>query len=211
MKPVIYQLAVRYFGNTGGANRIDGDIRQNGCGKFVDINERALAALVQLGVTHVWLLGVPRQATLTDYSEIGLPADPPEVVKGRAGSFYAVRDYADVCPDYASDPRRRMQEFEALVRRIHAAGLLVWIDLVPNHVSRNYSSDGSSFDFGRLDDQSKFFDAANNFYYLVEPPGRALSLSKPAHWNPPGVQFSGRFAREDGSHGHTAKATGGDD
>jgi glycosidase len=211
MKPVIYQLALRYFGNTGGANRIDGDIHQNGCGKFADVNERALAALVELGVTHVWLLGVPRQATLTDYSDIGLPADPPEIVKGRAGSFYAVRDYADVCPDYALDPRRRMEEFEALVQRIHALGLRVLIDLVPNHVSRNYSSEVANFDLGRADDQSKFFAAANNFYYLVDPPGRALSLPTPAHWHPRGVQFSGRFAREDGSPGHTPKATGGDD
>lgn len=211
MKPVIYQLVVRYFGNTGGSNVIDGDIGQNGCGKFEDINDAALSELKKLGVTHVWLMGVLRQATLTDYSSIGLPADPPEIVKGRAGSFYAVRDYGDVCPDYAVNPARRMEEFGALVKRIHAAGLLVLIDLVPNHVSRNYSSDASALDFGRSDDQSKFFDAANNFYYLVDPSGRALSLSKPEHWNPPGVNFSGHFAREDGSPGHTPRATGGDD
>jgi glycosidase len=211
MKQVIYQLVVRYFGNTSGSNRIDGDVHENGCGKFADIDEVALAELVRLGVTHVWLTGVQRQATLTDYSSIGLPADPPEVVKGRAGSFYSIRDYADVCPDYAVDPARRMEEFTALVKRIHAIGLRVLIDLVPNHVSRNYSSDGSSFAFGRFDDQSKFFDAQNNFYYLVDPPGRALSLPKPSHWHPAGVSFSGRFAREDGSAGQVPRATGGDD
>jgi glycosidase len=211
MKPIIYQLVVRYFGNTGGANVIDGDIRQNGCGKFADIDDRALAELAQLGVTHVWLMGVLRQATLTDYSSIGLCADPPEVVKGRAGSFYSVRDYGDVCPDYAIDPARRLAEFEALVKRVHAAGLKVLIDLVPNHVSRSYSSDASSFDFGRGDDQTQFFDPNNNFYYLVDPPGRALELPRPGHWHPPGVEFSGRFAREDGRPGRAAKATGGDD
>jgi glycosidase len=211
MKPVIYQLVVRYFGNTGGANVVDGDIQQNGCGKFADIDETALSELARMGVTHVWLMGVLRQATLTDHSSIGLPADPPEVVKGRAGSFYAVRDYGDVCPDYAVDPARRMAEFEALVKRIHAAGLSVLIDLVPNHVSRSHSSDASSFDFGRSDDQTKFFDARNNFYYLVDPPGRALELPRPTHWSPPGIAFSGRFAREDGSAGHVPKATGGDD
>jgi glycosidase len=215
VKPVIYQLVVRYFGNiggnTGGASVVDGDIQENGCGKFEDINEAALSELARMGVTHVYLTGVLRQATLTDYSSIGLPADPPEVVKGRAGSFYAVRDYADVCPDYAVDPSRRMAEFEALLKRIHAAGLFALIDLVANHVSRSYSSDASSFDFGRSDDQTKFFDAANNFYYLVDPPGRALELPRPAHWNPPGVVFGGSFAREDGSAGHAPKATGGDD
>jgi glycosidase len=211
MKPVIYQLVVRYFGNTGGANIVDGDIRQNGCGKFADISDKALAELSRLGVTHVWLTGVLRQATLTDYSSIGLPADPPDIVKGRAGSFYAVRDAGDVCPDYAREPEQRMSELEALIQRIHAAGLRVLIDLVPNHVSRNHSSDASAFDFGRGDDQTQFFAPTNNFYYLVDPPGRALTLPKPSHWNPPGVVFSGHFARENGSPGHTPKATGGDD
>jgi glycosidase len=211
MKPVIYQLVLRYFGNVGGGNLIDGTLEQNGCGKFADVDATALTELARLGVTHVYLTGVLRQATLTDYPGLGLRADPPEVVKGRAGSFYAVRDYGDVCPDYAVDPTRRMDELEALVQRIRAAGLRVLMDLVPNHVSRSYASDASDFDFGREDDQSKFFDTANDFYYLADPPGRALELPPPAHWHPPGVVFSGRFAREDGSPGHTPKVTGGDD
>jgi glycosidase len=211
MKPVIYQLVVRYFGNTSGANIVDGDIEQNGCGTFADVSDRALAELRRLGVTHVWLTGVLRQATLTDYSSIGLPADPPDIIKGRAGSFYAVRDCVDVCPDYAREPERRMSELEALIERIHAAGLRALIDLVPNHVSRNHSSEASDFDFGRGDDQSQFFTPSNNFYYLVDPPGRALTLPKPSHWNPPGIMFSGHFAREDGAPGRAPKVTGGDD
>jgi glycosidase len=211
LKAVIYQLVVRYFGNTAGSNVPDGSIEQNGCGKFEDITSRALEELRALGITHVWLTGVPRQATLTDRSGSGLPADPADIVKGRAGSFYAVRDYGDVCADYATDPARRMAELSALVSRIHAAGLKVLIDWVPNHVSRSYSSATPGLDFGAGDDQTRFFDARNNFYYLVEPRGRALSLTKPAGWNPPGVSFSGRFAPEDGSAGHTPKATGGDD
>jgi glycosidase len=104
-----------------------------------------------------------------------------------------------------------MAEFEALVQRVHAAGLEVLIDLVPNHVSRSHSSDASSFDFGRSDNQKKFFDRDNNFYYLVDPPGRALELPRPSHWHPGGVEFTGRFAREDGGPGRVPKATGGDD
>src|SRR5260221_24574 len=116
-KPVIYQLVVRYFGNTILNNKRDGTIAENGCGKFNDINAEALKSLRDLGVTHLWLTGCLRQATLIDYSAIGLPADDPDVVKGIAGSFYAVRDYYDVCPDYAADPSVRTQEFEGLVQR----------------------------------------------------------------------------------------------
>ena len=84
MKPVIYQLVIRYFGNTTGSNVPDGDIVTNGCGTFGDIDNRAIGELKALGVTHVWLMGVPRQATLTDRSRDGLPAAPADILKGRA-------------------------------------------------------------------------------------------------------------------------------
>ena len=80
MKPVIYQIVVRYFGNTNTTNRKDGTIEVNGCGKFADITETALQALKNLGVTHIWLTGCLRQATLTGYPDLGLPADDPDVV-----------------------------------------------------------------------------------------------------------------------------------
>jgi len=209
MRPVIYQLVVRYFGNTNLSNQTNGDIRTNGSGKFADINDAALRELRLLGATHLWLTGVLRQATLTDYAVIGLPADDPDVVKGVAGSFYAVRDYYDVCPDYAVDPSSRMQEFEALVRRIHANGLQVIIDLVSNHVSRGYNSIiRPDVNLGRGDDVTQFFSIQNNFFYLVDPPNQALHLSKPSSWNPAGVVFDGRFAPEDGSPGHPPKVTG---
>jgi glycosidase len=209
MKPVIYQLVVRYFGNTNFTNQTNGSIQTNGCGKFNDINTAALSSLKDLGVTHIWLTGVLRQATLTDYVPLGLPADDPDIVKGLAGSFYAVRDYYDVCPDYASLPANRMQEFEDLLGRIHNAGLQVVIDLVANHVSRGYKSTAASPpSLGQNDDSGKFFDNQNNFFYLVDPPNQALQLRKPAAWTPPGVLFDGRFSLEDGSPGHLPKATG---
>lgn len=209
MKPIIYQLVVRYFGNTNLTNETNGSIDTNGCGKFNDINDAALAGLKELGVTHIWLTGVFRQATLTDYSNIGMRADEPDIVKGLAGSFYAVRDYYDVSPDYASTPSNRMREFEDLVERIHAAQIKVLIDLVANHVSRAYSSDhkpGRSL--GSNDDTSQFFSPNNEFFYLVDPPGQRLELSKPYTWNPAGVVFDGRFGPEDGSPGRPPKATG---
>lgn len=209
LKPVLYQLVVRTFGNTNTTNRTDGPIEVNGCGRFADVNEAALAAIRGLGATHVWLTGCLRQATLTDYPELGLPADPADVVKGRAGSFYAIRDYFDVCPDYAVDPSARLDEFDTLVDRAHAAGLRVLIDFVPNHVARGHRSVvRPDLQFGEGDDQSRFFDLSNHFFYLADPPGQSLRLRKPDHWNPDGVAFTGTYAPEDGGPGRTPRATG---
>lgn len=209
VKPVIYQLVVRYFGNTNLTNEINGRIDTNGCGKFSDINATALQELRRFGVTHIWLTGCLRQATLTDYSHVGLPADHPDIVKGIAGSFYAIRDLYDVCPDYASDPAERMLEFHALVDRAHNAGLQVLIDFVPNHVSRGYSSvTGCHDNLGQHDQRSVFFNPQNHFFYLVDPPNQVLRLSKPESWNPAATVFDGRFAPEDGSPGHPPRATG---
>ena len=209
LKPVIYQLVVRYFGNTNPTNARDGALQTNGCGKFDDISDLALAAVRALGVTHIWLTGCLRQATLTTHGQLGLPADDPDVVKGIAGSLYAIRDYFDVSPDYARVPQNRMTEFEALLARIHAAGMKALIDFVPNHVARGYASlSHPQLDFGRGDDQSHFFDPANHFFYLQQDRDDPLELSHPPHWQPPGVAFDGRFAPEDGSPGHAAKATG---
>jgi glycosidase len=209
MKPVIYQIVVRYFGNTNTTNQQDGTIETNGCGKFADITETALQALKDLGVTHVWLTGCLRQATLTGYPEVGLPSDDPDVVKGRAGSLFAVRDYFDVCPDYARHPANRLEEFVSLVHRVHRAGLKALFDFVPNHVARGYHSVVKpELDFGTGDDTGEFFTPNNHFFYLVNPPGQKLTLSKPASWNPSGIKFDGEFAPEDGSVGRPPKVTG---
>lgn len=209
-RPVIYQLIVRTFGNTNLTRAQNGTLAQNGVGKFNDISDAALTSLKALGITHVWLTGVLRQATLT--SNEGLPADDPDILKGRAGSFYAVRDYYDVSPDYAEDVDERLNEFRDLVERMHAQGLRVLIDLVPNHVSRAYGSTiHPERDFGVGDDTSVFFSPSNNFFYLVDPPGQELALSKPGHWSPAGVTFDGAFAPEDGgASARTPKATGND-
>ena len=208
-KPVIYQLVVRYFGNTNTTNQRDGTLDTNGCGKFADVNPAALHGLRELGVTHVWLTGCLRQATLTAYPALGLEADDPDVVKGRAGSFYAVRDYFDVCPDYAQDPAQRMAEFEQLIQRVRQAGLVPLLDFVPNHVARGYHSVVyPDRDFGSGDDRTKFFARDNHFFYLVTPPGQKLTLARPMHWNPSGVVFDSEFAAEDGSPGRPPRASG---
>jgi glycosidase len=211
MRPVVYQLAVRLFGNIKGTNEWDGDMATNGVGKFAHIDRTAIAEIKDLGATHIWLTGVLQQATHTDYSHIGEPADDPDILKGKAGSFYAIKDYFDVSPDYALDPERRMAEFEALVDRIHAADMKVIIDLVPNHVARSYASTVKpELDFGADDDTSQFFDPQNNYFYLVDPPGQALSIPEPEHWpRPPGAD--GTYERENNTGdppGDVPKVTG---
>lgn len=169
----IYQLFVRLFGNTNETRKQNGTLSENGVGKFADINDAALVSLKDMGFTHLWLTGVLQQATATDYSSIGQPADDPDLLKGLAGSPYAIKDYFDVCPDYAIDPAKRLDEFKQLLDRIHQHKLKAIIDLVPNHVARSYNSDvkpdqnfGTKGNGGKGDDTSMFFNPKNNFFYL---------------------------------------------
>jgi glycosidase len=168
-KPVIYQLLPRLFANTNAKCIPNGDIEQNGCGKMNDITPRVLNAIKELGVTHVWYTGVIEHAHATDYSAYGITPDNPMVVKGKAGSPYAISDYYDIDPDIAVDVPKRMDEFEQLVERTHAARMKVLIDFVPNHVARRYHSDVAPAgveDFGQGDNETYFFSPTNNFYYI---------------------------------------------
>lgn len=177
-KAVVYQVFTRLFGNTKTTNTPWGTLEENGVGKFNDITDTALEELKKLGVSHVWYTGVPHHAVIRDYSAIGISDDDPDVVKGRAGSPYAVKDYYQVNPDLAVDPAKRMEEFEALIARTHAHGLKVIIDIVPNHVARKYEGknnpEGVS-DFGANDDTSKEYTRDNNFYYV---PGKPFQVQK---------------------------------
>ena len=179
----IYQFLPRTFGNTNETRKPNGTMEENGSGKFSDINQTSLAAIREMGFTHVWPTGVLQQATATDYSAIGEPADDPDLLKGLAGSPYAIKDYFDVCPDYADDPARRLDEFRAMIDRIHDAGLKVIIDFVPNHVARSYHSTiKPNLSFGSQDDKSKFFSPDNNFFWLTpeaKPSGNGPPLRLP--------------------------------
>lgn len=169
MKPIIYQLLPRLFTNASSANIPGGDIDQNGSGKFNDIDDKIISSLKDLGITHIWLTGIIEHATATDYSAHGIAPDNPHIVKGKAGSPYAIKDYYDVDPDLAVDIDRRMEEFDALCDRIHAAGLKVVIDFVPNHVARQYHSDrlpAGAENLGSRDNSDLFFGRDNNFYYI---------------------------------------------
>ncbi|MBR4366843.1 MAG: alpha-amylase [Bacteroidaceae bacterium] len=195
-KIVIYQVLTRLFGANKKSPVPSGSREQNGCGLMTDFTTKALEQIKSLGATHIWYTGIIEHAQQTDYSSYGILRDHAAVVKGKAGSPYAIKDYYDVDPDLAKNPSDRMKEFENLVRRTHNAGLKVIIDFVPNHVARQYKSDvcpeGVS-DLGAEDDKSKAFDPRNNFYYL---PGQTFV---------PPVDDSGQPYDE-----NPAKATGND-
>lgn len=206
-KVVIYQMMTRLFGNTQTTNKQYGTLSENGVGKFNDVSDAALLSLKELGATHIWYTGVLEHAVLTDYTAFGIPLDDADVVKGRAGSPYAIKDYYDVNPDLAVDVKKRIAEFEALIARTHNQGMRVIIDLVPNHVARAYHSDAKPAgvkDFGADDDTSVSFKPSNNFYYL---PGQ--SFQPPRDYNPLGP--GNTFPTKDGRFTETpAKVTGND-
>ncbi|RYU94811.1 alpha-amylase family glycosyl hydrolase [Emticicia agri] len=200
-KLVVYQIYTRLFSNTKTTNKFNGTIKENGCGKFNDINDKALQALKKFGVSHVWYTGVIEHATMTDYSKYGIQKDNPLVVKGMAGSPYAVKDYYDVDPDLAVNVKNRMKEFESLVKRSHKNDLKVVIDFVPNHVARQYHSDVKPphvKDLGEDDDKLKSFAPNNNFYYI-----EGQQFVVPENVNPP-VKVAEPFIE------NPAKATGND-
>src|SRR5690349_19290312 len=121
-KPVIYQLFVRLFGNVKIPYAQNGTLEENGSGKFNDVNDAALSSLRNMGVTHVWFTGVLEHATMTDFTAYGIQPDDWRLVKGRAGSPFAIKDYFDVSPELAVDVHNRMHEFEMLIQRTHQHG-----------------------------------------------------------------------------------------
>lgn len=177
-KIVIYQMMVRLFGNDNTTNALNGDRDMNGCGKMSDITAEALQSIKRLGCNYVWYTGIVQQATQTDWSQQGLPRQSAAVVKGKAGSPYAICDYYGVSADIADNVQQRTEEFAELVKRTHEAGLRVVMDFVPNHVAREYHSvccpEGVE-DLGGGDDQNVAFDLRNNFYYF---PGERLMLGE---------------------------------
>lgn len=170
-KAIIYQIFTRLFGNTNTTRKHNGTLTDNGCGKLNAFTPAVLRRIKELGVTHVWYTGVIRHATTTDYTRYGIPRQHPAVVKGNAGSPYAITDYYDIDPDLATNVDKRMNEFESLVKRTHKAGLKMIIDFVPNHVARQYKSiakpEGIA-DFGENDNTGMQFSPQNNFYYCPE-------------------------------------------
>ncbi len=176
-KITIYQVLPRLFGNKTTKNKYNGDLSENGCGKFSHFTNKALSEIKNMGFTHIWYTGILAHASKTDYTQYGIPEQHPEIIKGKAGSPYAIRDYYDVDPDLAEKVENRMREFENMVARTHKNGMDVIIDFVPNHLARDYKSvmkPHDVSDFGANDDSSQRFSPQNNFYYITS---KALDLS----------------------------------
>ena len=174
-KMIIYQVLPRLFGNDNNSNVINGTIEENGCGKLSAFTDRSLKEIKNMGFTHIWFTGLLEHATQTDYSSHGISKDHPAVVKGKAGSPYAIKDYYDISPDLADNVENRMKEMEELLERTHRAGMQVIIDFVPNHVARQYHSDSKPegvVDLGGKDDIHTTYAVNNNFYYI---PGQAFA------------------------------------
>jgi len=207
-KIIIYQVLPRLFGNRNNMPVKNGTIAENGSGKFSAFTPKALAEIKKMGITHIWFTGVIAHATQTDYSSYGIRKDHHAIVKGKAGSPYAIKDYYDTDPDLADDVPNRMKEFEALIERTHRTGMKVIIDFVPNHVARQYHSEAKPSlvrDLGEQDDMSKDFDRDNNFYYLPEQP---LSLCFEAHCDD--IEYSEFPARVTGNNCFHANPTAND-
>lgn len=184
-KIIIYQVFTRLFGNNTTKCKENGSIEENGCGKLADFTTKALSEIKKLGATHIWYTGVIEHATQTNYSRYGIRPDHPAVVKGKAGSPYAIKDYYDIDPDLATSVPDRMKEFHNLVNRTHKAGLKMIIDFVPNHVARQYASDAKPdgiIDLGENDNKEVAFSPQNNFYYI---PGQQLQGNIDLHMNAP--------------------------
>ncbi|MDR2954051.1 MAG: alpha-amylase [Prevotella sp.] len=197
-KIFIYQVLPRLFGNDNNTNKENGTLEENGVGKMSAFDAKALKEIKKMGFTHVWYTGLLEHASKTDYSAYGIPKDHPDVIKGNAGSPYAIRDYYDISPDLADKVENRVQEFEELVERSHKNELKVIIDFVPNHVARQYHSDakpGKTKDFGANDNNAVTFDPDNNFYYI---PNQKLELDFAVHQG------------DDAYNEYPAKATGND-
>lgn len=170
-KLIIYQVFTRLFGNNNNHCIHNGSMAENSCGKMADFTGKALDEIKRLGATHVWYTGIIEHATQTDYRRYNIRPDHPAIVKGKAGSPYAIKDYYDVDPDLAKDVPGRMKEFENLVQRTHRSGLKVIIDFVPNHVARQYHSDtqpDGTTQLGANDDPHYAFSPYNNFYYIPQ-------------------------------------------
>ena len=167
-KVLIYQVLPRLFGNKNTTRKENGTIEENGCGKLNNFDDAVLARIHDMGFTHIWYTGVIRHATQTNYSSYGIPTQHAEVVKGKAGSPYAITDYYDIDPDLAENVSMRMFEWMSLIERTHKAGIKVIMDFVPNHVAREYHSickPTGVRDLGEDDDKNMHFSTQNNFYY----------------------------------------------
>ena len=200
-KIIVYQMMFHLWGNKNTTNKENGSAEENGVTKFKDINDLALQKLKNFGYSHLYMTGLIEHATMEDQTAIGIPKDHPDVVKGRSGSPFAIKDYYDVNPFFATDPKKRIQEFESMIGRVHKNKLKIIMDCVPNHLARVYHSDmkpSNIKDFGEDDDKSKSFAPYNNFYYLPNTQFQIpLGVNSPVKADAPYVEKPAKVSGND--------------
>ncbi len=145
---VIYELPVRTYLAKGA--------HEENTGKLSYLTIEVLKEIKELGVDYIWIAGILENANpkIVD----------PDVVKGDAGSFYAIYDNWDISSQVGN-----LDEFDALIERAHSIGLRVLIDFIPNHTARVHKTDvvcKEEIDFGKGENPNENFSLDNNFYYL---------------------------------------------
>jgi glycosidase len=144
----IYQVPVRsYFAKNYGESEV---------GKLREFTSQRLAEIKDLGVDYLWVTGVLEHSSRAQTD--------PDVVKGQAGSYYAIHDNWDVSSQIGT-----IEDFEQFIDRAHENGLRVIIDFVANHTARTHRTDivcKQHIDFGVSDQTVHFFSPNNNYYYI---------------------------------------------
>ncbi|WP_294209634.1 alpha-amylase family glycosyl hydrolase [uncultured Chryseobacterium sp.] len=96
----VYELNIRQFSEEGTFKAI----------------EKQLPRLRKMGIDIIWLMPVQPIGKLNR--------------KGSLGSYYSVKDYLEVNPEFGSE-----EDFRHLVQAIHQEGMYVILDWVANHTS----------------------------------------------------------------------------
>lgn len=117
----IYEVNIRQFSQEGTLKAV----------------EKQLPRLKEMGVGIVWLMPI---------HPIG-----EKNRKGSLGSYYSVKDYYGISPDYGT-----MDDLKSLVKETHKLGMYIIIDWVANH---------TSWDNALVKEHPEFFtkDSNNNF------------------------------------------------
>ncbi|MCU6434512.1 alpha-glucosidase C-terminal domain-containing protein [Undibacterium sp. Jales W-56] len=131
------QSSVKHLEWTKNATIYEANIRQHSKEGSFQKFEEYLPELKKMGVTVIWLMPI---------NPIG-----EKNRKGTLGSYYAVKDYKGVNPEFGTPA-----DFKHLVNAIHAAGMYVIIDWVPNHTAWDHPWATEHPDFYKKDKDGHF-------------------------------------------------------
>ncbi|MBR7799433.1 alpha-amylase family glycosyl hydrolase [Undibacterium fentianense] len=122
---------------TKNATIYEANIRQHSKEGSFQKFEEYLPELKKMGVKVIWIM----------------PINPIGEVnrKGKLGSYYAVRDYRGVNPEFGTPA-----DFKKLVKSIHAQGMYVIIDWVPNHTAWDHPWAKTHPEYYKKDKDGKF-------------------------------------------------------